>query len=267
MIKLLVVLLAAHQTGGMPQPSQAIIAWVSEEGFCEPETVLPLPDNTLLVSNVCDYRTEGDGYLTLLDADGQVLDLRQIEDLDSPLGMTLVNDTLYVVDNNKVEVFHWPTYERRLTIELSTSVANDIAVANDGTMFVTDTGRGEVAIVSKQKEHSLLIGAGHFNGANGIHIDGDTLYVGGERLWQVDLSDNSVTTPGPDWLTDIDGIEVEPDGTLQVTPVGGPLIRLAEEVEVIGGDGVSSANHGYSAELGLVLIPTGFDNTVIAIQR
>jgi len=29
---------------------------------------------------------------------------------------------------------------------------------------------------------------------------------------------------------------------------------------------VSSANHGYAPSLGLALIPTGFDNTVIAIR-
>jgi hypothetical protein len=48
--------------------------------------------------------------------------------------------------------------------------------------------------------------------------------------------------------------------------VGGPLVRLVDPVEVLGGDGISSANHGYAAKLGLALIPTGFDNTVIAIR-
>ncbi len=59
---------------------------------------------------------------------------------------------------------------------------------------------------------------------------------------------------------------MEPDDTLQVTPVGGPLVRLGSSIEILGGDGVSSANHGYAHKLGLALIPTGFDNTVIAIR-
>ena len=92
------------------------------------------------------------------------------------------------------------------------------------------------------------------------------MYVGGESLWHIDLVDLATTKIGPDWLADIDGIEQEADGTLQVTPVGGPLIRLAENVEVLGGDGVGSANHGYAERLGLALIPTGFDNEVIAIR-
>lgn len=59
---------------------------------------------------------------------------------------------------------------------------------------------------------------------------------------------------------------MEADGTLQITPVAGPLIRLDTDIQVIGGDGISSANHGYAANLNLVLIPTGFDNTVVAIR-
>jgi hypothetical protein len=69
-------------------------------------------------------------------------------------------------------------------------------------------------------------------------------------------------------LADIDGIEFDADGTWQVTIVGGPLVRYrAPSVyEVFGGEPIYSANHGYSAKLGLALIPTGFRNAVVAIR-
>ena len=170
-----------------PTPIEADIAWVASGEFCESETILPLPDNTLLVSNVCDFRERGNGFLTLLDADGHALDWRIVDGLDAPLGMAL---------------------------------------------------------------------------------DGEHLHVGGARLWCVDLRDDFVKTLGPDWLADIDGIEFGTDGTLQITPVAGPLVRYRNDndIEVLAGEGVSSANHGYSADLKLALIPTGFDNTVIAIR-
>ena len=96
----------------------------------------------------------------------------------------------------------------------------------------------------------------------------DALYVGGTYLWRVDLGTGKTERIGPEWLADIDGIEFEADGTVQVTPVGGPLIRLLKigRPQVMLGEGVSSANHGYLAEKRLALIPTGFDNTVIAIR-
>ena len=262
----LLLLLATPAAAGMPEPEQANVVWTAEGQFCEPETVLPLPDYTLLVSNVCDFREAGTGYLTLLGADGEVIDWRVVDDLDAPLGMALVDGRIYIVDTNRVRVLAWPGFEQQSTIALETAVANDIAVSEDHTLYVTDTARGEVIVLTQDEEPELLIGEARFPGANGIEIRGDDLYIGGERLWHVDLEDQTVTTIGPEWLADIDGIEFEADGTLQITPVGGPLIRLVEPVQVLGGDGVSSANHGYAPNLGLALIPTGFDNTVVAIR-
>ena len=260
------LLLAAQLASGMPEADQADIAWIAEGEFCDPETVLPLPDNTLLVSNVCVSRPESDGFLTLLDKDGKTIDWRIVDGLDAPLGMALHNGLLHVIDNNQIGIFRWPGYQPVSTIALETNVANDIAVGPDDSIYVTDTARGEVTVINPGLEQSVLTGQPQFPGANGIHIDNDDLYIGGERLWHVDLRDNAITTIGPEWLADIDGIEQEADGTLQITPVAGPLIRLDTEIEILGGDGVSSANHGFAPELGLALIPTGYDNTVIAIR-
>lgn len=252
----------------MPDAGQADIAWVAEGGFCEPETVLPLPDGKLLVSNVCGFREKGSGYLSLLDGAGNVVDWRIVEDLDAPLGMALYKNWLYVVDSNRLALIRWPEFEFRGYSPIDTAVANDIAIAPEGPAYVTDTAAGKVLEITIDNQQSTLTGEARFPGANGIAIDGDTLYVGGERLWKVHLPTGEVTTIGPDWLADIDGIEIEADGTLQITPVAGPLIRYRGDgdVEVLGGDGVSSANHGYAPALGLALIPTGFDNTVIAIR-
>lgn len=265
-----VLLLVASAVLTVPAPDAvaADIAWVATGAFCEPETVLALPDDTLLVSNVCDFQETGNGFLTLLDANGDALDWRIVEDLDSPLGMALSGERLYVVDNNRLKIFHWPNYELLQTIDLETLVANDVAVAPDNTVYVTDTAENRVIVLGPDGTRSVLMKESRFPNANGIAIEGDDLYVGGERLWRVSLSRHTVTTVGPEWLADIDGIEFEGDGTLQVTPVGGPLIRYCHDgqARILAGEGISSANHGYAPRLRLALIPTGFDNTVIAIR-
>jgi hypothetical protein len=265
---LLPVLAAAAILAQGPDPVDADIAWVASGKFCEPETVLPLPDNTLLVSNVCGIRERGNGFLSLLDAQGQALDWRIVDGLDAPLGMAIMGDRLHVVDNNRLKVFRWPGYELLETIDLETSVANDVAVAPDGVVYVSDTARHQVIQLLPDGTQSVFTGAAQFRGANGVELDKNSLYVGGERLWRVDLLSHSVETVGPEWLADIDGIEFEANGTLQVTPVGGPLVRYRndKDIEVLAGEGISSANHGYAANLNLALIPTGFENTVIAIR-
>ena len=251
-----------------PEPAQADVVWVASGEFCEPETVLPLPDNTLLISNVCGFGESKNGFLTLLDPKGNVLDWRIVEDLDAPLGMALMDERLYVVDNNRVKIFSWPQYRPLQTIDLDATVANDIAVGGDGTLYVSDTARNQVIEIKVDGLQSVLTGKPQFQGANGIHVNGKALFVGGSRLWRVDLQNHSVTTIGPEWIADIDGIEMEPSGVLQITLVSGPLIRYCNcnRFEILGGKGISSANHGYAANLGLALIPTGFDNTVIAIS-
>lgn len=76
---LLSLLLSATISSSAPDPIEADIAWVAEGGFCEPETVLALPDDTLLISNVCDFRQSGNGFLSLLSAQGQALNWRILE--------------------------------------------------------------------------------------------------------------------------------------------------------------------------------------------
>lgn len=251
-----------------PEPITADIAWVAAGEFCDPETVLPLPDDTLLVSNVCVSRERDNGFLTLLDKDGQSLNWRIVDGLNAPLGMALVSDHLYVVDNNQLRILRWPGYEPLETIDLDTSVANDVAVAPDGTVYVTDTAKHQVIRLLPDGTQSVLTGEAQFKGANGIALDGERLFVGGARLWSVNLQNGSIATIGPEWIADIDGIELEADGTLQITPVAGPLIRYRDDdnIEIHTGDGISSANHGYAPGLQLALIPTGFDNAVIAIR-
>lgn len=265
---LLSLLLTATISSSAPNPIEADIAWVAEGGFCEPETVLPLPDDTLLVSNVCDFRQSGNGFLSLLSAQGEALNWRILEGLDAPLGMALSGGRLYLVDMNRLKIFAWPGFELLEIVDLETAVANDLAVSDKGVVFISDTAGHKVIRLLPDGTQSVLTGRARFKGANGIALNNGELYVGGERLWRVDLVDNTVETIGPDWITDIDGIEFEPDGSLQITPVAGPMIRFKgeNEVEVFTGPGISSANHGYAANLRLALIPTGFDNTVVAIR-
>jgi hypothetical protein len=251
-----------------PPPIEADIAWVSHGEYCEPETVLPLPDDTLLISNVCGFSEPGSGFLTLLDADGTVIDWRVVEGLDSPLGMALQGNRLYVIDNNHLKILAWPGYDLQESIELETKVANDVAVGEGGEVYISDTAAGQVIKLSVDGAQAVFIGQEKFPGVNGMETHDGYLYVGGERLWRVNLQDLDVELAAPEWVTDIDGIEFESDGTLQVTPVAGPLIRFPEggEAQILAGEGVSSANHGYAPRLGLALIPTGYDNTVIAIR-
>ena len=101
-----------------------------------------------------------------------------------------------------------------------------------------------------------------------LHLTDEALYVGGEYLWRVDLASEEVERVGPPSLGDIDGVEGDGAGGLVVSVVGGPVWHLGAEGEVAvwTAPGVSSANHLYLEELRLVVVPTGFDGTLVAFE-
>lgn len=74
----------------MPPIRDGYIVWIASGSFCEPETVLPLPDGTFLVSNVCDDKSTGTGYLSLIDGQGRLLDVCVVDNPDLTLGLALI---------------------------------------------------------------------------------------------------------------------------------------------------------------------------------
>ena len=72
-----------------PCPIQPNVAWAADGKYCELETVLALPDDALLVSNIRGFESTGDRSLSLLDARGNAIDWRVINELDAVLGMAL----------------------------------------------------------------------------------------------------------------------------------------------------------------------------------
>ena len=115
-------------------------------------------------------------------------------------------------------------------------------------------------------EGFLPFGAALFNFANGMHIDGDTLYAGGEGLWMIDMPSGEISDIRAPELSDIDGIESDGSGGLVVSIVGGDVIhrRSDGELQVWTTDDLGSTNHYYDVANNQVIMPTGYDNRVIA---
>jgi hypothetical protein len=119
------------------------------EGFEGPESVKYDPELDLwYVSNVngSPVAKDGNGYLSRLKGDGSVDSLKWIAGgangvtLDSPKGMALQGDTLWVADISSVRGFNRRTGAPVASIAVKGSkFLNDIAVGPDG-LYVTDTG-------------------------------------------------------------------------------------------------------------------------------
>jgi hypothetical protein len=91
---------------------------------------------------------DNNGYISRVSADGVVDSLRFISGgrggvtLHGPKGTAIVGDTLWVADIDALRGFHTRTGAALTTIEFGARAGflNDVAVAPDGSIYVTDTG-------------------------------------------------------------------------------------------------------------------------------
>lgn len=131
----------AALAAGTTAPAQQVIRDVGFEGS-EAARYDELRDE-YLVSNLGRRGVpDADGFIARVGPDGAVRELKWIgAGLVDPLGIFLHGDALYVADTTAVRVFDRRTGALRRSIEVPGAVRlNDLAVAPDGTVYVTDSG-------------------------------------------------------------------------------------------------------------------------------
>lgn len=247
------------------------VTWVLGEGLCEPETIIhDSVADRLIVSNICGFKKNGEGYLSVLNMDGTLDTQHWIDNLDAPAGMAIHGRRLYVTDLDKVQIIDLDQGEIINIIGPfpDAKAFNDIAVDRDETVYVSDSARHKVIKIKDDIPTFFPDNAAEFKFANGVHIDGSRLYVGGEKLWQIDKTSGKIKEIELDGLADIDGIETDGRGGLTVSIVGGDVWHLPDDKPptIWTAQGLSSTNHAYLPGHDLVLVPTGYDNTIITFQ-
>ena len=137
------------------QPDSARLI-ASPGGFTGPEAVRYDPDQDVYFVNSWGKGDPGakdnNGFISRLTPEGTVEQLRFIAGgaggvtLHSPRGMTIVGDTLWVVDPDAVRAFNRRTGAPLATVDFSAyklGFLNDIAAGPDG-LYVTDTGTDHI---------------------------------------------------------------------------------------------------------------------------
>ena len=137
------------------QPDSARLI-ASPAGFTGPEAVRYDPDQDVYFVNSWGKGDPGakdnNGFISRLTPEGTVENMRFIAGgtggvtLHSPRGMTIVGDTLWVVDPDAVRAFNRRTGAPLATVDFSAyklGFLNDIAAGPDG-LYVTDTGTDHI---------------------------------------------------------------------------------------------------------------------------
>src|SRR5688500_10465096 len=130
-----------------PQAQQLTESWRAT-GFMMPESASYDPEtDALYVSNINspDMSANGQGYITQLGLDGKVMKEKFAEGLNAPKGTFVKDGVLYVAGVEEVAEIDLATGEVKARHAVpGASFVNDVAVADDGTIYATETMQGAI---------------------------------------------------------------------------------------------------------------------------
>jgi hypothetical protein len=278
----LLVVLAAGVSATPVTAQQLTEAWRTA-GFMTPESVsYDAGTGAAYVSNINspDMSANGQGYISKVGLDGTVIEERFAEGLDAPKGTFVRDGKLWVAGVEELVEIDLTTGDvvNRYAAPGATFL-NDVAVAEDGTVYATETMQGAVYALSGGTLSQFLADPA-LAGANGIEVDGNALLVatlgdmsGGfenlkpSNVKRVDIATRAVTDYGSaDPVGMLDGIE-KIDGGVIVTDNGGGRVVMVSEagmVDEVGATGGGSADFEYVPDQNLILVPNLQTNELVA---
>jgi sugar lactone lactonase YvrE len=275
---LLVVLLAAPAYAAGPK-----LIWEAK-GLAQPESVVyDQATNVFYVSNIngAVMQKDGNGFITRIKPDGTILERKWVTGLNAPTGLALRDRKLYVADVDElVEINAASGHINRRYKAKGAIFLNDVAIAEDGTVYASDTPMNTIWRL-KDGKFEPWFANDDLNHPNGLLVQGNKLIVAsfgnmpseGQRqeiagLLEVNVDDQTITPLGKgEAIGNLDGLELLNPGDYLVTDwAAGVLYRVDAKGKVTQ---LIDLNQG-SADLAAfpdkktVLIPMMLDNTLAA---
>ncbi|WP_258178986.1 SMP-30/gluconolactonase/LRE family protein [Pontibacter ummariensis] len=250
-------------------------AWASDNVFKTPESTLYDPQrNIIYVSNLNKSnknRKDGDGFISKLGTDGEVEELYWVTGLNNPRGLALYNNVLYIADID--EIVAVSTQSGAILGRYAAEGAeylNDVAIDEEGNVFVTDTEQKRVYQLRNGRVSTWLENTAREK-PNGIFINGDRMLVAFMSNGEVRYLDPQ-TKEFYDWVEGIpsaDGIARMANGGYFISSWDGEVFYVNEDGKKWSllntkGQKINTADISYTDRLDLLLVPTFNDNRVVA---
>jgi hypothetical protein len=246
--------------------------WETPSDLKIPESVL-YTDDGIFVSNIDGSPTEanGQGFISLLDHDGKIKELKWVIGLNAPKGMGVWNNKLFVADIHElVEIdISEKTILHRYTAENSLFL-NDIAIDFKGRVYISDMKKNVIYRFTDGKleewlKSDLLLSP------NGLFSDQGNMMIGTKNnILKVNIKDKSVQIY-IDNTGSIDGLEAIGDGRYIFSDwighihIAGPDTKKVLLLDTTP-DKINAADIQFIPSKKLVLVPTFLDNRLRAYQ-
>lgn len=248
-----------------------------QDELITPECATYYPaENVFFISNLNrENELDDDGYISIVNADGSIRDVNFTDGLSSPLGNDYFGDFLYVNDENQIVQIDIETgnITDRIVIDEAIDL-NGMDIHTDGTIYSADSDGNKIFRVSPVGEVELLIEGEQLNNPNGVFIQGTELIIasmGGNSLLSLDLETNELTTLVDGGLGRADGIIQLDGGNYLISSWTGEVYFVNSDMETrtildTSEEGINAADIGYIPQDSLLVVPTFFDNRLVAYK-
>ena len=252
--------------------------WESEKVFNTSESILYDPKRDVLyVSNFDQFNIgnpQAKQYISKVSTEGKLIELKWIDGLNHPLGMTIFGDKLYSAERQSVAEIDLKkgTISNRYNIPAAIFL-NDITADNKGRLYITDTRKNVIWSISDGKAVEWLKGD-DVSGPNVIYFHNNKILFGNSddrSLKSVDPVTKEVKTIAKFEKGFVDGIRVDINGDFLVSLWHGILYRVTpdgavKEILDTSTPGSFIADFEYIKEKNLLLVPTFFGNTIAGFK-
>ena len=238
------------------------------------ESVLYDPKREILyVTNFDQFNVNNPNaqqFISKVSMDGKIEELRWIDSLNNPLGITIYNDRLYTAERNAIAEIDLVEEKVINRYPIPGSIfLNDIAIDKSGNIFVTDSRKNVIWKYSNGIAEEWLIGDEVLD-PNVLYIEGNNLFYGNsgdQSLKTVNLLDKSIKTIAKFETGFIDGFRIDENRDYLVSLWKGKLYRVTpqgQKTKILDTTtpGIYSADFEYIKGKNLLIIPTFFNNTL-----
>ena len=264
---------AEEQTAEQEAPVTLTLKWETDAVLTTCESVLHDDKNDVLyVANINGKpdAKDGNGFISKVSLDGEVIAESWVKGMDAPKGMGLLDGMLYVSDINRVHEIDTKTGKitNSYTVKDATFL-NDIAVG-DGKIYVSDSRGGAIHVIDDGKVTAFLA---NLQGPNGLFVENGDMVV---ALWDaktlntIDISSKDIMlrTEG---IENPDGIEAIDNNEYLVSSWNGLIHHIDNDWEKTlvldtRKDSLNAADIEYVKSKNLLLIPTFFKNKLMAYE-
>jgi DNA-binding beta-propeller fold protein YncE len=248
--------------------------WASDTLLRTPESVLyDRQREVIYVANVNlnPWEKDGNGFISRMDLQGNITDLRWVDGLNGPKGMGILDGSLFVADIDEViEIdLESASIKNRYPVA-GTPTLNDITVGN-GSVFISGSDSNKVFELKDGVVQEIL--DEDFGRPNGLYWEPQRLLMltsNSSMLKSIDLETGKIT----DLVGELghgDGIVPDGNGGYLASSWGGELFYISPDwtrTQLLDTreDEINAADIDYIVDQNLVLVPTFFDNRVVAYR-